>query len=691
MAFRSLSARMVFSFVALVLVAVIAVGIPGIWLIQEQMERQAWSQVAQATGASEALYAARRQEVEDLAVLTAQRPTLRGLLTQGDNEQLASYLSTLRAGAGLDLVVVCGSDQRLISEDGDAVVAGVCGEQIADGFHVSLPESSPRVWLLAAHSIGSGVGDLGKVVVGKAVDDAFVKRIGDQAGLDHTLLVDGEPMATSLSEGLSSLARVNRSASGTFNATGLQRGTFTLSGRPYYFARLALPGAELMDEVALDVADMTAVRRRFMAILVASIATVAAAGSLAGVMLAQRIGKPLAGLTDRASKMSKGDLESPVRAETGIPEIALVAQTLEGARIDLGRTLKRLQAEKAWSEHLLEAIVEGIITLDPHDRITFFSRGAERITGWTKGEVLNRSCDDVFRTVETDEPFSQLIPAPGRKHKIVVELADERQATLAVTGARLIPPEEGDADVALVFRDVSEEEAVHRLLGHFFANVAHEFRTPLSSLAASTEMLLDRTSELSLAELETLLSSLHVGVVGLQTLVDNLLESASIEAGRFRVYPRPSDLGEIIADAMRTMQPLLDKRGQRLTVELPAAIPTVEADPRRTVQVLVNLLSNASKYGPEHSAIAVEAVARDGSVRVSVADRGPGIPPEYRRRLFRRFVPPSPGSNDAQYGTGLGLSVVKAIVEAHGGRVGVDDRQGGGSIFWFTLPKAGEV
>ena len=138
-------------------------------------------------------------------------------------------------------------------------------------------------------------------------------------------------------------------------------------------------------------------------------------------------------------------------------------------------------------------------------------------------------------------------------------------------------------------------------------------------------------------------------------------------------------------------KPLLDKRGQRLTVELPAAIPTVEADPRRTVQVLVNLLSNASKYGPEHSAIAVEAVARDGSVRVSVADRGPGIPPEYRRRLFRRFVPPSPGSNDAQYGTGLGLSVVKAIVEAHGGRVGVDDRQGGGSIFWFTLPKAGEV
>jgi PAS domain S-box-containing protein len=388
--------------------------------------------------------------------------------------------------------------------------------------------------------------------------------------------------------------------------------------------------------------------------------------------------------------MSKGNLESPVRVETSIPEIALVAQALEGARIDLGRTLMRLEEEKAWSEHLLEAIVEGIITLDPQDCITFFSHGAERITGWKRGQVLNRLCDDVFHTADGDEPFSQLIPAPGRKHKIVVELDGGRQATLAVTGARLAPPEEENADVALVFRDVSGEEAVHRLLGHFLANVAHEFRTPLSALAASTEMLLDRTSELSPSELETLLTSLHVGVVGLQTLVDNLLESASIEAGRFRVYPRRSDLGGIIADAMRTMQPLLDKRSQRLTVELPTAIPMVEADPRRTAQVLVNLLSNASKYGPEHSAIAVEAAAREGWVRVSVADRGPGIPSEYRKRLFRRFVPPSPGANEAQYGTGLGLSVVKAIVEAHGGQVGVDDRSGGGSIFWFTVPKKGE-
>jgi signal transduction histidine kinase len=267
-------------------------------------------------------------------------------------------------------------------------------------------------------------------------------------------------------------------------------------------------------------------------------------------------------------------------------------------------------------------------------------------------------------------------------------MAGGRQATLAVTGARLTPPGGGDVEVALVFRDVSEEEAVHRLLGHFLANIAHEFRTPLSALAASTEMLLDRTAELGPDELQELLASLHLGVLGLQTLVDNLLESASIEAGRFRVYPRRSDLGEIIAEAMRTMQPLLDRRDQRLVVELPAAIPVVQADPRRTVQVFVNLLSNASKYGPDHAEIVVGVSTKGQWARVTIADRGPGIPPEYRKMLFRRFVPPSPSTDDAQYGTGLGLSVVAAIVQAHGGQVGVDDRRSGGSVFWFTLPRA---
>jgi len=384
--------------------------------------------------------------------------------------------------------------------------------------------------------------------------------------------------------------------------------------------------------------------------------------------------------------MSADNLTSPLDVAARVQEVAALAQALEAGRADLQRTLVELRQEKAWTDHLLEAIVEGIVTLDRQGRITFFSHGAERITGWQRDEVVGRSCDRVFQPIETDEPFSQLIPVPGRRAKIPVMLRDGRQAILAVTGARLLPPEGAEARVALVFRDVSEEEAVHRLLGHFLANVAHEFRTPLSALAASVELLLDLAPDLSAIELRELLASLHLGVLGLQTLIDNLLESSSIEAGQFRVQPRPSSLGDSIAEAITMMQPLLDKHGQRLVVELPAAIPVVEADPRRTVQVLVNLLSNASKYGPDDAEIELRAVVCDQWVRVGVADSGPGVPLEDRNDLFRRFKHTGLRNDQTQVGAGLGLSVVKAIVEGHGGEVGIEDRPGGGSVFWFSLP-----
>lgn len=421
-----------------------------------------------------------------------------------------------------------------------------------------------------------------------------------------------------------------------------------------------------------------------------------------------------------------GEATVSPRDDANASEAASVAQALESARADLQQTLAELRQEKAWTDHLLESIVEGIVTLDRQGRITFFSQGAERTTGWQRDQVLGHACDQIFRPVGTNEPFTQLIPAPGGRRRIAVELRDGRQAMLAVTGARLLPPESNDARVALVFRDVSEEEAVHRLLGDFLANVAHEFRTPLSAVAASVELLLDQAPDLVAAaspgpaggteqanrqgneegppieqspvgagtgsgadgDLRELLASLHAGILGLQNLVDNLLESASIETGHFRVYPRPSSMGEIIAEAIRMVQPLVYKHGQRFAIDLPAAMPTVQADPRRMAQVLVNLLSNAAKHNPDNAEIGILVGVQGNQARVAVTDQGPGIPVEERNVLFRRFAHQSTGHDPAKAGAGLGLSVVKAVVEAHGGQVGIEDRPGGGVAFWFTLTTA---
>jgi signal transduction histidine kinase len=138
------------------------------------------------------------------------------------------------------------------------------------------------------------------------------------------------------------------------------------------------------------------------------------------------------------------------------------------------------------------------------------------------------------------------------------------------------------------------------------------------------------------------------------------------------------------------MTPLLLKRSQHLRLELPAALPLAQLDPRRTAQALVNLLSNASRYSPDGTEIVIKAAVEESGLKVMVIDQGPGILPEYRPNLFHRFTHERLGRDktDLSQGTGLGLSVVKAVVEAQGGQVGAGDAPGGGAIFWFTLPPA---
>jgi two-component system sensor histidine kinase KdpD len=187
------------------------------------------------------------------------------------------------------------------------------------------------------------------------------------------------------------------------------------------------------------------------------------------------------------------------------------------------------------------------------------------------------------------------------------------------------------------------------------------------------------------------MNSIHLSVTGLQTLIDNLLESASIQAGSFRIRRRSIELDQVVSEALQVLKPLFDRRRQTLMLNECSDIPTIEADPTRLTQVLVNLLSNASKYSPIGESIALSIrLFNEHLIRVEVTDRGPGISSLDRENIFHRFVRLS-NPDDTQYGVGLGLSVVKTIIEQHGGEVGVDDNYDRGSIFWFTIPLNGVV
>jgi signal transduction histidine kinase len=218
------------------------------------------------------------------------------------------------------------------------------------------------------------------------------------------------------------------------------------------------------------------------------------------------------------------------------------------------------------------------------------------------------------------------------------------------------------------------------------ATVAHELRGPLSALATSSELLAEDFGRLDPEQIKGMLAAMRRRTIWLQGLVENLLCAATIREGRLQLYRQPLSLGDLLADVEAVTGPLLAQRGQWLRIRHAAGLPDVLADSRRLGQVLVNLILNASKFGQPNTPIDVTVSRRAGGVRVAVGDRGPGVSAEHAQRLFEPYYRAPATAGSGKDGVGLGLSIVKSIVEAHGGRVGVDSRRGGGASFWFTIP-----
>jgi two-component system sensor histidine kinase KdpD len=222
------------------------------------------------------------------------------------------------------------------------------------------------------------------------------------------------------------------------------------------------------------------------------------------------------------------------------------------------------------------------------------------------------------------------------------------------------------------------------------ATVAHELRGPLTALATSSELLAEDYLHLDPQQVKGMLAAMHRRTLWLQGLVENLLCAATIREGRLQLYRQSLSMSDLLADVQAVIEPLLAQRGQRLRVRLPQRLPEVLADSRRLGQVLVNLILNASKFGAANTSIDVTVSVRGNVVRVAVADRGPGVPPEQALRLFEPYYRAPATASSGKDGVGLGLSIVKSIVEAHAGSVGVESRRGGGARFWFELLSVGQ-
>jgi two-component system phosphate regulon sensor histidine kinase PhoR len=684
-ALRSLSTQMIASFAAIVGIATLLSGIPAYWIIRSALESQLDGRLGGAVKTTSVFLDLSLNQVADAARLTAERPTLRRALDDEDTASLQGYLDTLRIGADVDSLAVIDADGTL-SAAGGAIPADLFAGLDPGGEYVVLSDPSTALALAAKHDIvDTGTGrHLGSVLALTRVDDAFMRGLSEGTGVEQSIVIAGKRVASSL-PGAVGMAVDAASEAGPGETVEFETagGQFRAESLPLKDTR-----GEVLAyaEIALSIGETRLAEQRALLAIAASALVIGLGGSLLGAGLARKVAGPIEVLTRAADQLSRGTLDKPVPVRDGPSELVTLSSALESSRLHLRRTLDELTSANAWSENLIQSIVEGVITVDPLGTVEFISRGAERLTGWTPEEAVGLPLDLVLRPVEPESmAWIWSLPAEGSKRQVRVFNQAGREVSLAITAARLKLPADGEAQIALVLRDVTEEEAVRELRSYFLANISHEFKTPLSALTASIELLMDEADKFSSEDVGALLASIHVSSLGLQTLVDNLLESTSIEAGRFGIRTRPTQMRLVIEDALRVIRPLMERRQQTFRVISEDKIPVVEADPTRLTQVFVNLLSNACKYSPLGAEIEVHQSVKDGWLRTEVADRGPGIALTERRTLFQRFVRLR-RQDEAQYGIGLGLSVVKAIVEGHGGAVGVEGREGGGSIFWFTLP-----
>jgi len=254
---------------------------------------------------------------------------------------------------------------------------------------------------------------------------------------------------------------------------------------------------------------------------------------------------------------------------------------------------------------------------------------------------------------------------------------------------RLLEAFAGLTALALVRLKLAQEaqhtrnlEQSEKLRTALFNSISHELRTPLAFIqGAVTSMLDDRTSY-SREDLHAFLQTIKEGALRMNRLVENLLDMARLESGTLQLKWEWCDLEEIVGVALRRLRDSLKDRPLKIQIE--QGLPLVKADFALIEQVLVNLIDNAAKHSPPGSKISIYSRREDGSLRVAVADQGPGIPKADRERIFDKFY--RVYSPHQVSGTGLGLSICKGIIEAHGGKIWVETRPGGGNVFVFNLP-----
>jgi PAS domain S-box-containing protein len=349
---------------------------------------------------------------------------------------------------------------------------------------------------------------------------------------------------------------------------------------------------------------------------------------------------------------------------------------------------EELRRSEARTRSIIDHALGGLITSDSRGIIQSVNPAAQRIFGYTAPQLIGK-CVSVLVAddYESDEACLRAI----RQHalgRITEWRGIRRNGEVFTCELSLFEFSTGDhvRHFAAHILDVSQRQEVERMKQDFVSTVSHELRTPLTSIRGSLGLLASGVmGELS-DEARQMVAVAERNSVRLIALINDILDFEKLENGKMEMDIRPMPLMRMLERSIETVSASAMQEG--IDIELHCPRTVVLGDEARLIQVTTNLLSNAVKYSNRGDTVLVSASVVDGSVEVRVQDHGRGIPASMQHRLFQRFEQIDSSDARTKPGTGLGLAICRAIIEQHGGQIGVESREGEGSTFWFRVRPA---
>jgi PAS domain S-box-containing protein len=377
----------------------------------------------------------------------------------------------------------------------------------------------------------------------------------------------------------------------------------------------------------------------------------------------------------------------PLRSRGTLQDVTLLAEAERQAR-----------ESAEFAESILENAADGIITINDRGEVHSFNRAAERIFDYDAQEVIgrnvsmlmpepHRSAHDGYLARFRDAGQSRVM---GRSRELEGQRRDGSVFAMDLVVSQIYRHDE-PLFIGLV-RDITERKRVEQLKSEFVSTVSHELRTPLTSISGALGLVCGGALGEVPPQARTMLDIAHKNSQRLTHLINDLLDMEKLAAGKMRFDLKTLELMPLVEQALESNKGYGERYRVTLVLGERAEGAKVRVDAGRLQQVLSNLLSNAIKFSPAGAPVQVHArVGADvqaGWVRVEVVDQGPGVPPEFRERIFQKFSQADGSDARQRGGTGLGLAISKELTERMHGRVGFDSQPGAGACFYLELPLA---